>query len=76
MMRGLDMVAVLQAAEIPWTEHSVKTEIWGKVMKAITDKTSTTDLDRAEVSEIYDIVNRHLASKFGVMLSFPNRFGD
>ena len=73
---GLDMVAVLNDAEIPWSEHTVKSEIWGKVMKAITDKTSTTQLDRDEVSKIYEVVNRHLASTFGVMLSFPNRFGE
>ena len=73
---GLDMVAVLNDAEIPWSEHTVKAEIWGKVMKAITDKTSTTQLDRDEVSKIYEVVNRHLASTFGVMLSFPNRFGE
>ncbi len=74
---GLDMVKVLsEGTEIPWTEHSVKKEIWGKVMLAITDKTSTTQLDRTEVGMIYDVVNKHLAQTFAVMLSFPNKFGD
>jgi len=74
---GLDMVTILEeGAEIPWSEHTVKSEIWGKVMVALTDRTSTTQLERDEVGKIYEVVNRHLASKFGVMQSFPNRHGD
>ena len=70
---GLDMVATLKpGTEIPWTEHSVKTEIWGKVMQAMTGKTSTTKLERKEVSEIYEVVHRHMAQNHSVMVPFPS----
>ena len=64
-----------KSIDIPWTEALVKERIWLPVMLAHTGKKSTTKLDRKEVSEIYEIINRHFASTHGVMCSFPNRFG-
>jgi len=74
---GLDIRRTLkQDFDIPWTEKSVKELIWLPVMTALTGKTSTTKLDRKEVGEIFDVINRHLAETHAVMCSFPNKFGD
>lgn len=70
---GFHMVKTLkEGAEIDWTEHSVKKEIWLKVMEPLTGKTSTAKLDRNEVSEVYENVNRFIASRTGVMVPFPS----
>ena len=71
---GLDMVTVLsEGTRIPWSEDKVKSDIWGKVQLALTGKKSTTELETHEVSEVYDVVNRHLSQTFGVFVPFPSQ---
>ena len=68
---GFDMKAVLkEEAEIPWTEHSVKAHLWKPVQDAMLGTESTTELDKKQVSEVYETLNRHLASKCGVSVQF------
>ena len=62
--------------DVPWTPSAVKERLWLPVMEASTGKTSTAKLDIKEVSEIYEVLNRHMAEKFGVLVMFPNRHGD
>ncbi len=73
--KDLDCSMVLKdgVTAIKWTDHLVKEHIWRVVQETQTDKKSTRDLDRAEVSLIYDIINRHLGEKFGVHVPFPER---
>jgi len=71
---GLDMRKLLKpSVEIPWTLESVKKILWGNIMEAITGKTKTSKLERDEVSEVYDVLSRHLASKHGVLVDFPSK---
>ena len=71
---GYHMAKTLkEGAEIDWTQESVKKEIWGKVMEPLTGKTHTSDLERNEVSEVYENVNRFIATRTGVMVAFPSR---
>lgn len=71
---GLDMQAVLsEGASIPWSEDKVKDDIWRKVQIALTGKKSTTDLLKEEVSQVYEVVNRHIASTFGIFVPFPSK---
>lgn len=58
---------------IRWTPELVKEYIWRVVQKTQTDKESTRDLDRGEVSQIYDIINKHLSTKFGLHIPFPEK---
>jgi hypothetical protein len=69
---GLDMKAVLKPeVEIPWSDSAAKEYLWKPVQKAMLGKESTKELETDEVSKVYDTLNRHLASKFGVSVPFP-----
>lgn len=70
---GLDMKSVLKPeVDIPWTQDTVREHLWRPVMLTMTSKESTVKLTRDEVSEVYDVINRHLAEKFGVSVPFPS----
>ena len=62
-------------AEIPITEDMVKELMWKTIQKAITKKNSTNQLSTGEVSQIYDIMNRHISEKFGLHIPFPSYGG-
>lgn len=69
---GMDMRAVLREdVDIPWGKDTVREHIWRPIMQAKTQKKSTTLLTREEVTQIYEIINRHTASKFGISVEFP-----
>lgn len=71
---GLDQKKVLKPeVDIPWDEGSVKKMLWKPIQAALEKSDSTRDLKRPEVSEVYDVLNRHLAQKFGVSVEFPRR---
>jgi len=71
---GYDMLKTLdKGAEIPWTGPSVKELMWREVQKAMTGKKSTTKPSKAEYIDIYEALNRHISSKFGVTVPWPNR---
>ena len=57
--------------EIPWSKVSVKLLLWHTVQLAKTNKESSTDLSTTEVSDIYDIIHRHLAQSFGLQVEWP-----
>jgi len=70
---GLDMKRVLkEETDIPWTSDLVKEYLWKPIQKAALDTTSTTKLDRIQVSHVYDILTRHLGQKFGISVPFPS----
>lgn len=59
-------------AEIPWSEELAKDLLWRTVQRAMFGKESTTELDKQEVSEVYEVVNRHIAQTKGVSVPFPS----
>lgn len=70
---GLDMRRTLkQSTEIPWSGISVKEHIWKPIQEIVIGKESTTKLDRKQVSEIYEIVARHMSEKHGITTPFPH----
>ena len=70
---GMDMRAVLREdIDIPWGKATVREHIWRPIMLAKTQKESTTQLTREEVTQIYEIINRHTSSKFGISVLFPS----
>lgn len=70
---GLDMRKTLKPEiEIPWTKENVKTYLWKPVQDIYLKKKSTTELTTDQVSEVWEILNRHLGEKFGIYVPFPS----
>lgn len=57
--------------DIDWTPEAVKELLWKQALKAIYKKDSTTELTTAEVSNVYEHINR-FTSQVGVGLDFPS----
>lgn len=73
---GWDMRRTLKEDfDIPWTEESAKENLWRPVQRAMLSKESTTALERQEVSQVFETINRNIGEKTGVYVPFPNRFG-
>ena len=67
---------VVLSLPVSFTGDNVKENIWKPVMTALyPDKTSTTQLEKMEVSEVYDNVNRAIAERTGVSVLFPSAEG-
>lgn len=64
---------ITKPLDIPWSEHTVKELIWHRVQKALTNKKSTTQLEKQEITEIYEAVNRGIAQITGVSVPFPTK---
>jgi hypothetical protein len=75
---GLDQRAVLKVdAEIPWSQHSTKSQLWVPVQKALTGHESTTECSTTDYPAICETITRHLGQKFGVVLPpWPTRFNN
>ena len=74
--KGLDQRAVVakmkEGVELPWSQATVKENLFRQIMQAILKKDSTTELEREEVSRVYDALNRWTAGTFGVSVLFPS----
>ena len=57
--------------EVEWTKEAVKERIWLPPMQAMFNKTHTSRLARREVSDIYDVLNRHFIEKHDIFVAFP-----
>lgn len=69
--RNLSVTTVLKP-EIMWNTITVKEAIWKPIQKALLNKTSTAKLNRNEISEVYDVVNKAIGMKFGFYVPFPS----
>jgi len=61
-------------AEIPWSPNLVKELLWRQVQEIMTDIESTAKLEPKQVSEVYEVVNRHIAQTTGVSVAFPDNY--
>jgi len=69
--RGLDMREVLKPTfEITPTMQLVKDHIWKPVQEKVTGHTSTTQLTTDEVDTVYQVIAKHLATKFDITVPF------
>ena len=76
-LAGYDMNKTLRHdAEIPWNGSLVKELLWRPIQKAITGKQSTTEPEKIQYTEIYEVLNRHTASKLGVSVEWPTNSED
>lgn len=75
---GFEMVKTLEVifsapVEVWWTPELVKEHLWRPIQKVATlDKHSTVELTTSEVSEVYRLMDRHIAQTTGVSVSFPS----
>jgi hypothetical protein len=70
---GLDQRKVLKpGVDIPWTDKSIKEQIWKPVQKAQLNKGSTTQLTTTEIDKVFDTINKHMGEKFGLHVPFPS----
>lgn len=71
---GLEMRKVLKPEiEISWTKNNVKEYLYKPILHALTLKSSTTEMNTAEPSKVYEIIVRHLGEKFGLECpAFPS----
>jgi hypothetical protein len=67
------MAMMKEGACIPWGQESVKDSLWRPLQVALLQKESTTDLERDEVSKVYDVLNNWVSSKTGIYVPFPDR---
>lgn len=70
---GLDAKKTLKPEiDIPWTPEMVKDLLFRPIMKAMTGKTSTTQLDTVEPSQIHAVLDLHTSEKFGIHVDWPS----
>jgi len=69
--RGLT-VSKMVKVELNWNDGMVKETLWRPIQEAILHKKSTTELNRDEISQVYDTLNRALSIKFGISVQFPS----
>ena len=48
-------------------------ELWKPIQLIVINKESTTEANTDEYSKVYDVLNRQIATKFGVSVPFPSR---
>lgn len=67
---GLDIKTAVDL-DIPWTPENVKNLLWRPVQQTMLDKQSTTRLTTKEIDQVWEVVNRYLAS-LGIHEPFPS----
>ena len=73
----MDMKRTLKAeVEIPWTQDLVREHLWKPIQEYVIGKRSTTEANTFQYSEVYDVLNRNMAEKFGISVPFPSREHD
>jgi hypothetical protein len=71
---GYDMKRTIKKeVDIPWSLASAKEYLWGPVQKAVTGLDRTSKADSKQYSEIYEVLNRHMAQKFGILVPWPKK---
>jgi len=71
---GYDMKKTLKPeVDIPWDDDGImaKEYLWRPIQKIMLDKESTVEPERMEYVQVYEVLNRHLANKFGVSVPWP-----
>ena len=72
---GYDMKKVFEVRtmDIPWSKERVKENLWKDLQETMFGKRSTMQLEKMEVTEVYETLNRFTASNFGVSVPFPSK---
>lgn len=71
---GIDQKTVLDSLksyEVSTSPQFVK-EVWRVIMHTLTGKKSTTELDRKEIDQVYDVFNKFWSELTGEHFPFPS----
>lgn len=60
-----------QDIDVPWSGEMVKEYLWRPVQLAQLKKESTTDMTTKDIDKVFDTLNRHLGTRFGIHVPFP-----
>ena len=70
---GLDARKTLKpGVDIPWTPEMVKDLLFRPIMKAMTGKSSTTQMDTVDPSQVHAVLDLHTSERFGITISWPS----
>ena len=70
---GQDMRAVLKPdIDIPWSMENVKECMVKPIIKAMFNLEHTADLDTKQMTQMYEVLNRHTASRLGISVDWPS----
>jgi len=58
---------------VPWSQESVKEDLWRPIQQAMFKIKSTTQLNTSQVSEVHRVLDNWTATELGVSLPFPSR---
>ena len=70
---GLEKKVVLDLLklDVPWTQDSVRDDLFNPISRAMYDKTSS-QLDTKAIQMVYKVLDRDLAESFGITLPWPD----
>lgn len=71
---GIDqrtLVTELEGYSVPTSPQAIK-EIWRTIQISITGKTSTKDLNKKEIDQVYDVFNKFISEVTHEHFTFPN----
>jgi len=59
--------------EIPWDDEGkmAKKHLWKPIQEVMLGKESTTEPYTDEYAKVYDVINRHISTKFGISVPWP-----
>ena len=70
---GYDMKRTLKPEiDIPWNQERAKEHLWKPIQEIMLNKQSTTEPETGEYIQVYEVLNRHIAEKFGISVSWPS----
>ncbi len=58
--------------ELPWSAGMIKELMWRPVQLAMFQTESTAKMRRADYTKVYEVLNRHTASKLGISIPWPS----
>lgn len=67
-----DVIQKLPELEVLPTTKTLKEIVWKPIQKASLGKESTTELETAEVTLVYDIMSMFLSKHFQIDIPFPS----
>ena len=70
---GFDINQVIdESVSLPFSAIFIKEYMWKVVEKTMLNKDSTNDLEKGEVTKIYEAVDKMISERTGVHIEFPN----
>lgn len=62
----------VKEVDIEWTPESFGEDVWRGIQEAMYQHRKTSKLEPAQVSKVYEVVNRHIGNTCGVSEDFPS----